>query len=84
MNKGVIYVAAGADYRDLAVQSAQSLRAVEPDLQIDLFCDDPGTVAAGLFDQVHKIANPHRRSKLDCMAQSRLSSSSPSSTVRSR
>ncbi|KPP88404.1 MAG: Nucleotide-diphospho-sugar transferase [Rhodobacteraceae bacterium HLUCCO07] len=72
MDKGVIYVATGHDYRDLALQSARSLRQVEPGLPIDLFTDAPDAVPRDLFDAVHPIENPHRRSKLDCMRQTRF------------
>ncbi|MEC7764465.1 MAG: putative nucleotide-diphospho-sugar transferase [Pseudomonadota bacterium] len=72
MDRGVIYVATGADYRDLAVASARSLRVVEPELAVDLFTDAPEMVPEGLFDAVHPIADPHDRSKLDCMAQTRF------------
>lgn len=72
MGKGVIYVATGADYRALAEASARSVRAVEPDLAVDLFTDAPEAAAPGLFDAVHAIENPHRRSKLDCMALTRF------------
>lgn len=73
MDKGVIYVATGLDYRDLACASARSLRAVEPDLAVDLYTDDPEAVEPGLFDRVHRIDDPHPRSKLDCMARTRFS-----------
>lgn len=72
MDRGVIYVATGADYRDLAVASARSLREMEPDLAVDLFTDAPETVTEGLFNAVHLIDDPHDRSKLDCMAQTRF------------
>jgi hypothetical protein len=72
MDRGVIYVATGADYRDLATASARTLRAVEPDLPVDLFTDAPEAVEPGLFDAVHLIANPHDRSKLDCLTLSRF------------
>jgi hypothetical protein len=72
MDKGVIYVATGPAYRDLAEASARSLRAVEPDLPVDLFTDAPDAVAPGVFDRVQRIDNPHPRSKLDCMAQTRF------------
>lgn len=62
----------GADYRDLAVASARSLRVVEPDLAVDLFTDAPEAVPEGLFDAVHRITDPHDRSKLDCMALTRF------------
>ncbi|MDQ2090689.1 hypothetical protein [Marimonas arenosa] len=72
MEKGVIYVATGAGYRALAEASARSLNAVQPELAVDLFTDDPEDVQDGLFDRVHRIADPHPRSKLDCMAQTRF------------
>jgi hypothetical protein len=69
---GVIYVASGADYRDLAIASARSLRAVEAGLAIDLYTDTPEAVPLGLFDMVHRIARPEPRSKLVCMAETRF------------
>lgn len=72
MESGVIYVATGEAYRDLACQSARSLRMVEPNVAIDLFTDAPDQVEDRLFDAVHLIANPHPRSKLDCLGQSRF------------
>lgn len=72
MDKGVIYVATGPDYRALAEASAQSLRAVEPGLAVDLFTDDPEAAQPGLFDTVHRIDDPHPRSKLDCMGATRF------------
>jgi len=72
MDRGVIYVASGPDYRALAEASARSLRQVEPDLSVDLFTDEPAAVAADLFDAVHAIADPHPRSKLDCLGRTRF------------
>ena len=69
---GVIYVASGPDYRDLAIASARSLRAVEPGLAVDLFTDAPAAVPPGLFDMVHPIVRPEPRSKLACMARTRF------------
>lgn len=69
---GVIYVASGPEYRDLAVASARSLRAVEPGLAVDLFTDAPEAVPGGLFDMVHRIERPEPRSKLACMAETRF------------
>lgn len=53
MADGVIYVAEGRDYLELAVQSAQSLRALNPDIPIDLFTDQ--AISAGPFDIVKPI-----------------------------
>lgn len=72
MEKGVIYVATGEGYRDLAAASARSLRQQQPGLGIDLFTDAPGEVVPGLFDRVHQIVRPHLRSKIDCMALTRF------------
>ena len=69
---GVIYVASGPDYSDLAIASARSLRAVAPALAIDLFTDAPEAAPPGLFDMVHRIDRPEPRSKLACMAATRF------------
>ncbi|MCB1339382.1 MAG: hypothetical protein KDK10_18655, partial [Maritimibacter sp.] len=66
------YGATGPDYRDLAQASARCLRAAEPELPVDLFTDDPAAAEPGLFDAVHRIDDPHPRSKLDCMGRTRF------------
>lgn len=72
-DRGAIYVATGGDYLDLTLDAAASLRAAAPGLAIDLFTDMPEAAErAGLFDRVHLIANPHPRSKLDCLPRSRF------------
>lgn len=71
-SRGVIYVASGPDYVDLARVSAASLRAVEPGLAIDLFTDDPDRPGLDMFDQIHRIDVPEPRSKLTCMALTRF------------
>lgn len=53
MTDGVIYVAQGSDFLDLAVRSANSLKTLNPGLSVDLFTDQ--TVAAGPFDQIRPI-----------------------------
>lgn len=67
---GVIHVARGAGYLDLAVASARSLRACSPALAIDLFTD--GDPPPGLFDAVHPLPEGRVRDKIVCMAQSRF------------
>jgi len=74
---GVIYVATGAGYLDLACASAASLRAVAPGLAVDLFTDAapddvPDGFPAGLFDAIHPVDDPHPRAKLDCLARTRF------------
>ena len=65
MQDGVLYVAEGPDYLTLAVASAQSARAVMPDLNIDIFTD--GTPPCGLFDRVHPIPQGLIRAKIECL-----------------
>ena len=72
MTSGVIYVATGAGYLELACASATSLRASNPGLNVDLFTDQPGGVPAGLFDQVHGVPRAHARAKLECLPKSRF------------
>ena len=73
MTQGVIYVATGADYIELARTSAQSLRATNPGLAIDLFTDQLSVVDPGEFDQVHPVPRVHARAKLECLPLSRFS-----------
>lgn len=70
--EGVIYVATGAVYRALAVTSAESLRAHEPERVIDLFTDQPDAPGLSAFDRVHAVPRNHPRAKLDCMPLSRF------------
>lgn len=69
MTDGVIYVAAGAGYLDLAERSARSLRALNPGLAVDLFTDQaPGP---GLFDRILPIPEGPTP-KLACLPQTRF------------
>lgn len=70
MQDGVLYVAEGPEYLKLAVASAQSARAVMPDLNIDIFTD--ATPPRGLFDQVHPIPQGLIRAKIECLPLSRF------------
>jgi len=67
---GVIYVASGADYLDLACASAASLRQQAPELPVDIFTD--GAVPGGLFDRVHPLTRPGPRAKLTAMQETRF------------
>jgi hypothetical protein len=70
MDRGVLYVARGAGYLDLAVASAESLRRHAPDLPIDLFTDQPAP--GGPFDRVRPIPDSGTRDKIACMARTRF------------
>jgi hypothetical protein len=68
---GVIYIATGAVYVDAAIRSAESVKQYLPDISIDLFTD-AGSLESHPFDRIVTIDNPHRRSKVDYIAQSRF------------
>jgi hypothetical protein len=53
MTDGVIYVAEGPGYLDLAIRSARSLKALNVGIAVDLFTDQH--VEPGLFDRVRPI-----------------------------
>ena len=72
MTDGAIYVATGADYTDLAVMSAKTLRAFNPNLSIDIFTDTDRDDLPDIFDAVHPITASHQRSKIDCIPLSRF------------
>lgn len=65
--RGIVYIAVGASYVRDAERSAKSIRSIHPDLPICLFSDIPSRDP--VFDIRREIANPHRRSKLDCFSQ---------------
>ena len=72
MGDGVIYVAQGADYLELALASAGTLVAHNPGLAVDLFTDQTPPPSA-LFAQVHPIPNiPGLPPKLACLPLSRF------------
>jgi hypothetical protein len=68
---GVIFITSGEPYTLAACEAARSIRATSPGLAIDLFTAEQ-EVPVALFDQVHKIENPHRRAKLDYLYQTRF------------
>ncbi|MCT4553586.1 MAG: hypothetical protein N4A53_02775 [Pelagimonas sp.] len=72
MTRGVVFITAGETYTLDACDAARSVREMCPGLEIDLFTDLPDIVPQGVFDQLHKIDNPHRRSKVDCLPLSRF------------
>jgi hypothetical protein len=69
MRDGIIYVAQGAGYLDLAERSAASLKAVAPGLPVALFTDQPEG-RPGLFDIVSAIPKGGPTPKLACLAES--------------
>ena len=69
---GVIFVATGAGYVELAVQAARSVKHWNPDLPVDLFTDLPGAEGVKVFDAVHPVPSSHPRVKLECFAQARF------------
>jgi hypothetical protein len=71
-DRGVIYVATGAGYVELAVQSAHSLRQTNPDLACDLFTDGSRHPGLEVFDRVHVVPEVHDRAKIDCLPLSRF------------
>jgi hypothetical protein len=69
---GVLYVATGRAYLDLACASVRSLRAHNPGLPADLFTDLPEAVPQGLFDRVEPVGEAHPRAKVDCLPLTRF------------
>jgi hypothetical protein len=72
MTDGVIYVATGPDYLDLARASAATLKHHNPDLAVDVFTDSPDAPGLEVFDAVHAVPHIHPRAKIDCMPLSRF------------
>jgi hypothetical protein len=72
LSDGVIYVATGAAYREMACQSVRTLKAQNPGLAADLFSDTLAFDGADLFDRVHMVPRNHPRVKIECMPLSRF------------
>jgi len=71
MTDGVLYVARGAGYLDLAIASARSLRAHDPAIAIDIFTDIRLPVGTP-FDRVAPLPPGASRDKIACMALTRF------------
>lgn len=69
---GVLYIAAGKAYASAANAAARSVKALLPNLPVDIFTDSPDVLEPGLFDQVAVIDSPHRRSKVDYLPRTRF------------
>lgn len=67
---GVIFATTGKDYTALAERAAQSVKESCPGLEVDLFTDQPAEMP--VFDRIHQLEDPHRRSKMDAMIASRF------------
>ena len=72
MRDGVIFVATGAGYLELAQQAARSLRDTNQGLAVDVFTDLAGDPGNAVFDQVHDVPSTHPRVKLECFARARF------------
>jgi hypothetical protein len=71
MRRGVIYIVTGQTYVEAAERSAKSVRDFSPSLEIDIFTDTlPAQVE--IFDSIHIIPDPHRRSKVDWLNKTRF------------
>ena len=71
-NCGFLLISTGEVYLRAANMLARSIRDHHPKVQIDLFCDSREFVDETQFDRIEIIENPHRRSKVDCLARSRF------------
>jgi hypothetical protein len=67
---GVIFATTGKNYTELAARAAQSVKDSCPGLAVDLFTDQP--VDMPVFDRIHQLDDPWRRSKIDAMTLSRF------------
>ena len=72
MTDGVVFVAIGRDYLELATASAETVKHWNPGLQVDIFTDLEIEAEDGPFDRVHRPPIIHERAKVDCMPLSRF------------
>jgi len=67
---GAIFATTGKDYTELAERAARSVKESCPGLEVDLFTDQQ--VQMPVFDRIHQLDDPWRRSKMDAMLLSRF------------
>ncbi len=67
---GVIFATTGKDYTQLAERAARSVKENCPGLEIDIFTDHAFDMP--VFNCIHQLEDPWRRSKIDAMAESRF------------
>lgn len=67
---GIVFAATGESYRKLARRAARTVRAVMPDLAIDLFTDQP--LDDPIFDRVHLLDAGGPRPKMEALRRSRF------------
>ncbi|MGB0498352.1 MAG: hypothetical protein ACPGID_08435 [Rubricella sp.] len=71
--RGIVFVATGAGYLDLARRAAATVRACMPDIPIDLFTDqDAPDWPSG---EAHAVVGPVRNAKVHSIAHSRFARS---------
>lgn len=70
---GFIFAATGPKYIALARRAARNLRAVWPEIAIDLFCDIPPDDP--IFDQIHILRDRTHRPKWEALLRSRFARS---------
>ena len=68
--RGFVYATTGEKYTVLARRSARSLRALHPDIPIDLFTDQP--VTDPVFDRVHALERVPPLAKIEALRRSRF------------
>lgn len=68
--QGIIFAATGAQYRALARRAARNVRALMPEVEIDLFTDSP--LEDPVFDQVHLVDARGPRPKMEALRHSRF------------
>lgn len=69
---GFVFNATGRQFQIAAENAARSLRAASPGFGIDLFTDDPDTVAPDVFDQIHVLDHVWFRPKFEALIKSRF------------
>ena len=73
-SKGIVLICTGTAYTKAAERTAVNIREKCPDIPVALFTDYTNQgrddlMRDGLFDYVYDIAQPHRRSKVDCLPE---------------
>ena len=69
-SRGIVFATTKEFFTNMARKTARNMRAIAPDLQIDLFTDQD--IDDPTFDQIHKLEGGGNRPKMEAMRRNRF------------
>lgn len=70
LTRGMVFATTTEFFTNMARKTARNMRAIDPDLQIDLFTDQD--IDDPVFDQIHALQGTGHRPKMEAMRRNRF------------